>query len=87
MATNASCRLHPQNISTNGEFSNAMRLENLVESFVERLVHRVLLAVAGQQDNWETELFAMAADSEMRRELSKINSEFQVAETDGLEGR
>lgn len=54
-------------------------------SLLERLVHRVRLAVAGRQDAWEAELSAMAADPEMQRELRRINAEFNATEADGLE--
>ncbi|SPE56361.1 conserved hypothetical protein [Verrucomicrobia bacterium] len=54
---------------------------------LERLVHRVRLAVAGEHEQWEQALSAMAADPEVRRELQQIESEFNVAEADGLEGQ
>ena len=52
---------------------------------LERLVHRTRVAVTGQADNWDSDLAAMAADPEMRRELSSINAEFRATEADGLE--
>ncbi len=54
-------------------------------SLLERLVHRVRVAVSGLRDTWEAELSAMAADPEMQRELNRINAEFSATETDGLE--
>ncbi len=54
-------------------------------SLLERLVHRVRVAVSGRRDTWETDLATMAADSEMQRELSHINAEFKITEADGLE--
>jgi len=54
-------------------------------SLLERLVHRVRAGLAGSRDPWEAELSAMAADSEVQRELRRINSEFSPAEADGLE--
>lgn len=54
---------------------------------LERLVHRTRVAVSGKRENWETDLSAMAADPEMRRELKRINSEFATTEADGLERR
>ena len=47
-------------------------------TLLERLIHRVHLAVSGRQDAWEAELSAMAADPEMQRELRQINDEFKV---------
>ena len=54
-------------------------------SMLERLVHRVRLAVSGRQETWQAELSAMAADPEMQRELSRMNAEFSATESDGLE--
>ena len=54
-------------------------------SLLERLVHRVRAGVSARHDSWETELSAMAADSEVQKELSRIHDEFSSAETDGLE--
>lgn len=56
-------------------------------SLLERLIHRARVAVSGRRGTWEAGLSAMAADPEMQRELSRINAEFSVAETDGLERR
>ncbi len=53
-------------------------------SLLERLVHRVRVAVSGRHDNWDTALSAMAADPEMQRELSRINAELSATEPDGL---
>jgi hypothetical protein len=52
---------------------------------LERLVHRVRLAVADHHEAWQPELSAMAADPQIQRELSQINAEFRGAEGDGLE--
>jgi len=52
---------------------------------LERLIHRARVAVSGRRDSWEADLSAMAADPEMRRELSCIKAEFSVTEADGLE--
>jgi hypothetical protein len=52
---------------------------------LERLLHRVRLAVAGRHEAWQAELSAMAADPQIQRELSQINAEFRGAEGDGLE--
>ena len=56
-------------------------------SLLERLVHRARVAVTRPPDNWDAELTAMAADPEMQRELSRINTEFSATEADGLENR
>ena len=52
---------------------------------LERLVHRARVAVSGNRDIWEAGLSAMAADPEIRRELTHINHEFATTEADGLE--
>ena len=54
---------------------------------LERLIHRARAEVSGRRDSWEADLSAMAADPEMQRELSRINAEFSVTESDGLERR
>lgn len=41
--------------------------------------------MTGQPKTWETDLSAMAADSEIQRELDLINAEFATAEADWLE--
>jgi hypothetical protein len=56
-------------------------------SLLERLVHRTRIAVSGGRDAWEADLAAMAADPQIQRELTRINAEFGVTETDGLETR
>ena len=53
-------------------------------SLLERLVHRVHMAVSGRQGTWEAELSAMASDPEMQRELNRIDTDFRPAEADGL---
>ena len=52
---------------------------------LERLVHRVRLAAAGNQETAQAELFAMAADPQIQQELRQINAEFRGADADGLE--
>jgi hypothetical protein len=52
-------------------------------TLLERLVHRARVTVAGG-DTWEAGLAAMAADPQVRRELSRINAEFGATESDGL---
>ena len=54
-------------------------------SLLERLVHRVRLAVAGRQESWEAGLSAMADDPQVQRELREINADFNGTEGDGLE--
>ncbi len=53
-------------------------------SVLERLVHQMRECLTAGQDDWESGLRAMAADPEIRHELSLITSEFSVAEPDGL---
>ena len=55
-------------------------------SVLERLVHQMRESLYPRQDEWEAGLTAMAADPEMRRELSRISSEFRATEADGLGG-
>jgi hypothetical protein len=54
---------------------------------LEGLVHRVRLAVASSRDReaGQPELFAMAADPQIQREIRRINAEFHGADGDGLE--
>jgi hypothetical protein len=56
-------------------------------SLLERLVHRIRVDTAGREEDWLSELSAMAADPEVQRELGHINREFSAAEMDGLENR
>lgn len=44
-------------------------------SLLERLVHQVRQSISAHSVNWDTELSAMAADPEVRRELDRINAE------------
>ena len=53
-------------------------------SLLERLVHKLRQNFEAHQESWEAELSAMAADPEMQKELSLINTEFRAAEADGL---
>ncbi len=53
-------------------------------SLLERLVHHLRQSFEAPQNAWEAELSAMAADPQMRKELSHIESEFSSAEADGL---
>jgi len=52
---------------------------------LERLIHRVRVAIAGHQEAWEAELSAMASDPQVQRELRHISTEFSATEADGLE--
>ena len=45
----------------------------------------VVISFKVEQATFESELAAMAADSEIRNELKKIDQEFVVTEADGLE--
>ena len=53
-------------------------------SLLKRLVHRVRVAISGNDDSSEAELSAMASDPEIQRELKRIDAEFRVTEADGL---
>ncbi len=53
-------------------------------SVLERLVHHLRQSLQDPRESWEAELSAMAADPQMQRELSRINSEFSATETDGF---
>jgi hypothetical protein len=53
-------------------------------SLLERLAHRLRQNLKAPQESWEAGLSAMAADPQMQRELSRIDSEFSAAEADGL---
>ena len=53
-------------------------------SLLERLIHRVRVAVSARPDDWDADLSAMAADPEMQLELRHISAEFEATEADGL---
>jgi hypothetical protein len=53
-------------------------------SLIERLVHDLRRSIPSEQF-MDEELSAMAADSEIQRELKAIQWEFAVTEADGLE--
>ena len=52
---------------------------------VERLIRRIRQNTLNRQDTFEDQLVAMAADPEIQHELQVIETEFAVAEADGLE--
>ena len=54
-------------------------------NLLERLVHRTRVQVSSHQAGWEEGLSDMAADPQLRRELSRINAEFCSTELDKLE--
>ena len=54
-------------------------------SLLERLVRRLRIKFVGSQNNWDAELSTMAADPQIKRELSQSNAEFTRTEADGLE--
>jgi hypothetical protein len=54
-------------------------------TLLERLVHRLRIALSDDPVAWEADLSAMAADPEIQRELNHVNAEFASTETDGLE--
>jgi hypothetical protein len=47
-------------------------------SLLERLVHNLRQSFEARQESWEAELSAMAADPQMQRELSLIDTEFRA---------
>ena len=51
---------------------------------LERLVHHLRQSLEAPRESWEAELSAMAADPQMQKELSCIESEFSTAEADGF---
>ncbi len=51
---------------------------------IERVAHHIREHVM-QQHTFEKQLAAMAADPEIQSELHKIDEEFSVTESDGLE--
>ena len=51
---------------------------------IERVAQRIREEMA-KQHAFEKQLAAMAADPEIQRELRKIDEEFAVTESDGLE--
>ena len=53
-------------------------------SLLERLARQVQAGGGPGQEEWESELSAMAADPEMQRELRRISAEFTATEADGL---
>jgi hypothetical protein len=52
---------------------------------LERLVHRVRVDAACREEARQSELSAMAADTQIQRELQQINAEFSAGDADGLE--
>ena len=64
-------------------FSRLPRPEQLL--LPERLVHHLNETEVNTQRQSEMELTAMAADPEIQRELQKIEAEFALADSDGLE--
>ena len=56
----------------------------LIEQLVHHLREDLLKSDDVEQATFERELAAMAADSEIRNELKKIDKEFVVTEADGL---
>jgi hypothetical protein len=73
----------PKQSEIESEFAR-LSLEAQV-NLLERLVHRLRMAVVGGQKNWGAELSAMAADPQIKRELNQISAEFSATEADGLE--
>jgi hypothetical protein len=52
---------------------------------IERLVRRVHESTLKENEDLDTQLAAMAADSEIQSELQQIEREFAFTESDGLE--
>ena len=59
----------------------------LIEQVAHRLREDSTKSDAVEQAAFESQLAAMATDSEIRVELHKIDREFAVTEADGLESR
>jgi len=55
-------------------------------SLLERLIHRIRLAMADHEEAFNKDLSAMAADPEIQREIHQIKADFTATERDGLEG-
>ena len=51
---------------------------------LERLVHQMRVATHASGDSFRADLAAMAADSDVQREIAEINKEFRVTDNDGL---
>jgi len=51
---------------------------------IERILRRWRQRDLKEENSFEQQLTAMAADKEIQRELQKINKEFIVTEMDGL---
>ena len=52
---------------------------------IERLVHRVNEKILTESQELDDQLALMAADPQIQSELQEIESEFALAESDGLE--
>ena len=52
---------------------------------IERLAQHIRNAMTIKEDNLEMQLIAMANDPEIQNELQIIETEFAIAEADGLE--
>ncbi len=52
---------------------------------MERLVQRIKENTVNYKSQLENDLFAMANDPEIQRELREIEKEFALAEADGLD--
>jgi hypothetical protein len=51
---------------------------------LERLVHQMRENLSFRDEEWESQLAAMASDPDMQRELAHAKSEFGTTENDGL---
>ena len=59
----------------------------LIEQLVHHLRGSSTKSATLEQTTFNTQLTAMAADTEIQAELQKINREFAVTEVNGLEGK
>ena len=59
----------------------------LIEQLAHRLRENLIKSDTVEESAFETQLVAMAMDPEVRAESQKIDQEFAVTESDGLENR
>lgn len=71
--------------STDIELQFAELPSEVQSKLLERLAQLAQSSARRESSRWESELFAMAADPQIQRELKAIDSDLGVAEADGLE--
>jgi hypothetical protein len=59
----------------------------LIEQLVHHLREDLMVSDEVEQATFESQLAAMATDSDIQNELQKIDREFVATESDGLENR